>query len=273
MTRLLRELQPGQIVNVGLIQPELKGRIYQRVEVMEFPLQDLARLFWLPYGIGFIYFLMGLWVFIKRGNSFSGQAFTYFCACTALASFLLFDLVSTHTWVNLWSTAVAQLGCALICVGFFFPEPLPLISKRLWILGFPLGASLILTIWSAWVNFDTVNAWNYISAWSASYLYAGVGTIIFVSLLVYRLRSGLSAEATQQVRITLWGTFFSFLPMVLWFLAPFAGTSIPWNPVIFLPLLVVFPFSIGLAIIRYRLWDFEIIIYRTLVYFVLSWKR
>ena len=266
----LKGLHTGQVINIAVIKPDIRDRLYQQITVMEFPRQDLLRFFWLPYGVGILYFFMGLWVFIKRGNTFSGQAFTFFSACTALASALLFDLVSTHTWVNLWSTAVAQLGGALILVGFLFPDPLPWVRKRLWLLAIPLLAALILTVWSAWVNYDTIHAWRYVTAWSVSYLYAGVGAIIFVSLLVLRLRLGLSAEAIQQVRITLWGTFFSFLPMVFWFLSPSIGFSIPWNPVIFLPSLIIFPLSIGLAIVRYRLWDFDIIINRTLVYSLLS---
>jgi len=266
----LQQARIGQVIRIDVERQDGSKSFYQKVTLIAFPKIDLIPLYWLPYGIGIIYLLLGLWVFLRRGNSVSGQAFAYFTVCTSLAIILLFDVISTHTLVNLWALSVAQLGGAMATLALFFPEPLEILRRRRWMSLLPLTISAILSVWSVKVNFITTAPWTYVKAWEASYVYAVAGILFFLAMLIYRLRVKCSEMVTQQARLILWGGFFAFTPVAVWLISPIAGWQIAWNPAIFLPLLVIFPIVIAAAIVRHRLWDLEIIINRTLVYSILT---
>jgi serine phosphatase RsbU (regulator of sigma subunit) len=68
----------------------------------------------------------------------------------------------------------------------------------------------------------------------------------------------------------LWGSLLAFTPICIWAGAPLLNVMIPWNPTLFLPSLLIFPLSIGFAILRYRLWEIDVIVNRTLVYGALT---
>jgi hypothetical protein len=151
-----------------------------------------------------------------------------------------------------------------------FPgEKYPLNSRR-WILTWPYLVSLALAAWALAVLNNTRNPWDYIAAWRAIYLYAGLGLVFFLGMMIYRMRTVVSPVARQQIRIILWGSLIAFIPIGIWLIAPVFGYLIPWNPVLFLPGLLFFPLSVGIAIARYRMWDIDLLINRTLVYGVLT---
>jgi hypothetical protein len=92
----------------------------------------------------------------------------------------------------------------------------------------------------------------------------------FLSASITRLRRSLPDVVRQQAQVILLGAFISFVPLALWFSAPLLNLSMRWNPALYIPFLMVFPLSIGLAIQRYRLWDFDVLINRVLVYTTLT---
>jgi serine phosphatase RsbU (regulator of sigma subunit) len=112
--------------------------------------------------------------------------------------------------------------------------------------------------------------WQYISAWRASYAYAAIAILFFVTMLLYRLRRTETPSVRQQARTILIGSLIAFIPVGIWFAAPLLGIRIQWNPAFYLPLLLLFPLSIGLAIQRYHLWDFDVLLNRVVIYGLLT---
>jgi serine phosphatase RsbU (regulator of sigma subunit) len=235
-----------------------------------FPRSDFLRLFWMPYIIGVAYLVIGGWVYRARGKTSPGRAFVLFCISSALAIGLLFDLITTHVFSLVWLLAISSLGGTLLSLAVRFPTEAEKITGRPFLRYAPYLISLGLLIWGVLYLYSTSNPWMYIQTWRVSYIYSAIGILIFLGVMFYRLRVSPSPIIQQQVRTILAGSMIAFTPISVWMVMPVFGILMSWNPLFFLPLLLIFPMTIAIAIVRYRLWDIEVIINRALVYAVLT---
>lgn len=263
-----RRVEPTMVVRT--VVPDGTMRIYSFRTLERFPHSDLIRLFWVPYSVGIAYLVIGGWVYAARGGTRPGRAFALLCIVTSVITSLMFDLITTHVGSELWTVGMALVGGALISLALLFPEEASLVQRRAWVHILPYGPSFVLAVWSLVVLRSRLDPWAYVDAWRASYVYAALGIVVFVATMLWRQLTARSPIARQQARVIMWGSLIAFSPLAVWLGAPLFGLELSFQPGLFLPFLLVFPLWIAVAILRYRLWDMDLVINRTLVYTALT---
>ncbi|NIS82615.1 MAG: hypothetical protein GTO14_20985 [Anaerolineales bacterium] len=260
----------GDEVNILTRLPDGRIEFFPSIQLKEFSNRDLFQMFWLPYLVGIAYLCIGIWIYLARGKTRPGRALSFFCASVAVTTGLLFDVLTTHAFTMIWITAVSLLGGTLISLALRFPVEWKAVYQRPWLLAVPYVLSLGLAIWgsiSLWMGDDP---WMYLSARAVSYRYIAAATLFFFGLMFYRARSSKDTVTRRQARLVLLGSVLAFLPILFWLITPLFGVHLPFRSATFLPGLLLFPLSVGLAIIRYRLLEIDSFVNRAIAYGLLT---
>ena len=266
----LTKLSAGDSIRIDSVFPDGTVRTTYGVQLIPFTRADMLRIFWLPYIVGLVYLGLAAWVYLLRRDLLAARIFIYFCLCTAITLALSFDLVSSHRGVFLWTFVISQVGASLCSLALVFPDQPGWVTRKPWLRFLPFGMGMLIAVWGLYAVYNYQSAWAYIHAWRASYYLMSFAILFFIGMTITRLRRGLPEVVRQQAQVILLGAFISFIPLALWFSAPLLNMALRWNPAFYIPFLLVFPISIGLAIQRYRLWDFDVLINRVLVYTTLT---
>lgn len=260
----------GEKILVFARLPDGKQKIFPAFPLTAFPPGDMLRLFWLPYVVGAVYLGIGAWIYRLRGNTRPGATLALFCTVTALTSALIFDAMTTHVMTVVWSVAVALVGGALIELALRFPEEWSEVTRRPWLSFMPFVVSLGLAAWAVFAYIFPTDPWTYIIPRSTGFRYASAGIVVFQLVMLYRAVQGSSPLVRRQARLVTVGSAIAFTPVMIWLVLPLFGVSVEFDPALFLPPLLVFPVAVGLAILRYRLWEVDSIVNHAFVYGLLT---
>ena len=223
-------------------------------------------------------------------------------ACAVLCLFVFYSY--SHTWMGLM-TAVVVLASPIFVLNSVwtfiqvhqqyailveFIQDVTVIALFGFMHLFPNGR--FVPLWMRW-NLLLIAIWQFVTfvhvgnpvelyareLYGLGFIVLGVLSAVMIGAMVYRYRRILTVEQKQQVKwvvmaivVTVLGTidwvlFFEFFP-------PRDGQVLLLNNTLHYPFAlatqVAIPVGITIAILRYRLWDIDIIINRTLVYGALT---
>ncbi len=258
----------GEAVVLTLVQPS-NSRISAAKEspVERTVTLNLARLggggiwnqFWVFYIAGIVMLLIGTWTFRLRPDVESAQIFAVLSALGALAAGLLFDKNANQYFVRLWLIAMPLFGSFNLLLAFVFPYKINLVERlpRLkWVFLLP---GVVVVVWAQlWLHHPT-DPWAYAIPWRAAFALNGIALVASLLLLAYRAFRSPSPLARQQSRLMLVGALLGFTPLIVFFILASIPLRFSWlTEAFYVPPVVIYPLTIGYAIIRYRLLDLDI---------------
>jgi hypothetical protein len=180
--------------------------------------------------------------------------------------FWLYSFIASFLWISNWAAGV-QLALT-------FPQPLPAVVKqRRWIY-FPYLTAFIFYLAFlviSWVF--TNNKLEWINSWGQGESLAAILMFLpMVYIFLYQYRLDRSEASRKKIRLVVFSALSLSSLTVLFYLLPpfFALPSLDANFVGLLLLLI--PASMTVAILRYQLFDIDLIIRRTLIYSSLTFS-
>ncbi|MGC1374906.1 MAG: protein kinase [Anaerolineales bacterium] len=235
---------------------------------------------WLPQLIIFLAILAtGLFVFWKRPRELTAQLLLFFCVVVSMQIWgdgynFQYAILPWRwpLWVHLaWEQVTYGVAFALACHFFLvFPRPHPLLERFprliLWInyLACPVAIGVTMALSPTWSA--ALERGNRVS------LIVG-GAQVFLSAACL-IRSAIVVHepvAQAQLRWIFWGAFTPSMLMVTCYSLPIVLGYAPLlpNPLIIF-LFIFVPVVTAIAVLRYRLWDIDFIINRSLAYGALT---
>lgn len=265
---VLARYEPGDVVTLT-VQGGDGALRDTHVRLESLPINGLTRFFVLPCILGLVYLGIGTWVFLARRRESAGRVFAMLCVMVALSLSLLFDVYTTHRFPQVWIAAISLVGSVAIHLALVFPQRARFLDRfpSLRYLAYVPGVVIALINQFTVSNFDAPTA--YFDTWYAAFAFGIAGIAAILVMMVYRCRRSQSPIVQAQARTILWGGLLAFGPVAAWFIiSRYTGGAFP--PMLVLPWLVLFPLSIAYAILRYRLFDINIVVSRSVAYALLS---
>lgn len=258
-------------VEVAFKHPDASASSSMDLMPVQMPPGDFASLFVIPYLVGLIFLVIGLWAYRVGGGLRAGRALMVFSASVSIATTTFFDMNTTHHVVALWIVSLPLAASACIHLALVFPQQMRLVDRwpamRMisWVMCLAFAVPALHEIW------DPSAPLAYIKTWQACYFFMALAMGLFFLTLVWRLFRSRSAVVRQQSRVIVFGAVLAFTPMMLFYLLPTAlGTPQEFRASIYFPLLILLPLSITYAVLRYRLLDVDRVLANALAYALIT---
>lgn len=265
LARVLAAKAVGEDVDVQVLRRDGTS-LSQAISLISFPRADRLAYFYLPYLIGWVYFLAGVWVFASQGHLASGRTFAVFSAAVALALGGWFDFYTSHFLSAVWVFAVPLAAAALINLALLFPQPEAFLVQRRSLEGVPylaaflLGGTALLTLQNRLTNLE------FAQVMAAVYIFAGAAMMFAALWFLTRRLPNAAAVEKEQMRLLVLSAMIAFAPLAVRLLGGavlFGGQS--FSPFFLLPL-AVFPLVAAYTVQHYRLLSVSFFLSRVFLY-------
>lgn len=256
-------------------------RLDVTVTLGKFPLAAIISQQWGAFSFTLVNLLVAVFIFNKRPDEQAAQLYFLMSIFFGSASVWSLGLQVSDLagglglWLYLITTSVGYVlaGVTLLHFWLVFPERHPLLSRRSWILP---AIYIFPFVFLAFYFVSSLGRGEVSFAWIRQ-IGQGVGLIelVYFSLIILAAASGYRGAQNPNSRTRVRWVVFALLIVIL---LPLIFGTLPtlvlgepildWNYFAIAGLLM--PISIAVAILRYQLFDIDLMINRTLVYVALT---
>ncbi|MCD4671103.1 MAG: GAF domain-containing protein [Anaerolineaceae bacterium] len=262
---VLRQKSIGESTVLQVKRPD--GEMQElTIALIGLPDSDRLTYFYLPYVIGWIYFLTGLWIFIAQRHQASSRTFAIFSASVALASGCLFDLYTSHIIANLWVFGLPLAAASLINLALLFPKTDPVLVRHRYLEAIPYALAFILGGFALLSLGDQAHPTRYMQAFSAVNVFTAAAMLFSALWFLLRRLPNAAAMEREQVRLLILGGVVAFAPIAVRLVGSlFWFDDVSFSPFFLLPLLV-FPLVAAYVVQRYSMISVSYFLSRVFLY-------
>jgi signal transduction histidine kinase len=261
----LQMFRPGDTVELTFLNSDNSQRVID-VRLSRFPNADRFSYLYIPYVIGLILLLSGMWFFLMRRNSPSGRAFSIFMVSLGVSTAGLFDLYTTHSFAGLWYLSVPMAGAGMLGVGFLFPTPQRWLIRKRWLRHVPyLIAILLAGLTIAFLGRQQ----QYQLAMDLEFVFSILCILAGLILLARRAYHNGSPVEREQLHWLVLGGLLSFGLIIGWLIGVPIWSRNTFTPLLMLPM-AIFPLVAGYTIQRHNVVQTDFVISRGILYGALA---
>ena len=268
-----REKRPGTPVHYVI---ESRGVIRKvTIPVHTFSMKDFLIVFLATYIFGLAVYFLGFIVYVLKPNIRSSWVFLIMCFALGTYVGTGFEIQSSYHFVYMHYLIIPLVAASLFHLFSIFPDRKGVLSTYPWLeyaIYVPaagIGAAYLLFLFThdagttvPWIPHPSLTT----PLNRLFFLGCAVALVLF---LIHSVIKAAEPVARQRARVILFGITVALLPTVtVHAVVMFLKVTFPWNLMVFIGFF--FPASIAYSIVRHNLFDADIIIRRTVGYFVVT---
>lgn len=230
-----------------------------------FGFSDFAQVFGVVYVVGLIIFTTGAVVYFLKPKLISSKIFFMFCFSIGTWFTSIFDTQSTYLLGTIPFLGWMLSPAFLISLALVFPSRKKFVSNNSHLILLPLLPSFILITLHIFY-FENQSIWKDVDI--LTWVFVFISTFVFTASVIMSYFRPENTSEKERAKILLLGSLIGFfIPALAAFIITLLGISNLNNLAIFV---IVFPLSIGYAIVKHKLFDIDVIIEKAVTYGLLS---